>query len=155
MSESQTEPQKSSVNKKYMKLGIAALAAFALIIGLAVGLGQRNAANRSVSSSFAMEDGYECDEEAAPVQESNRPEGNGKSGKSSKSGKGSKRRRELIVPGTEDYRKVNLGLGSRSSDFVRPFGQGERRGKFLMIFQACFDSETWPALFALLTPTDP
>ena len=153
MSESQTEPQKSSVNKKYMKLGIAALAALALIIGLAVGLGQRNAANRSVSSSFAMEDGYECyDEEAAPT----RPEGNyGKSGKSSKSGKGSKRRRELIVPGTEDYRKVNLGLGSRSSDFVRPFGQGERRGKFLMIFQACFDSETWPALFALLTPTNP
>ena len=113
MSESQTDPQKSSVNKKYMKLGIAALAALALIIGLAVGLGQRNAANRSVSSSYAMEDGYECNE-PDPVQESSRPEGNyGKSGKSSKSGKGSKRRRELIVPGTEDYRKVNLGLGAR------------------------------------------
>lgn len=42
------------VDRKHMKIGVAALAASALIIGLSVGLTQKNRSNRSSSQMAAV-----------------------------------------------------------------------------------------------------
>ena len=59
---------KPQINRrKYAQLGIASLAAVALIIGLSVGLSQRNSNTNNVSSSNAAYESYETDDCDEPV----------------------------------------------------------------------------------------
>ena len=118
------------VEKKWIKIAIAGIAALALIIGLSVGISQSQSRNRVASSAYGYEDidGYECSSKSAKAtyspsyqgSKSGKSDGGGKSGKSSSSptrkptatakGEG---RMLVVVPGTEDYRRVNLGLGGK------------------------------------------
>lgn len=93
------------VDKRYVKIGVAAMAALALIIGLAVGISKQQQ-NKTSVSSFAVES---CNNIAGAASDSS----NSKTSKStsttsttssSKSGKSGRRldRRHLIVPGVEN-----------------------------------------------------
>ena len=120
-----------AIQKKYMKLGLAALAVSALIIGLSVGTSQSNK-NKPAASSSQANGVNDCDYEYTCSSSSW-----SKSSKTSKSSKSSSwsswdsswksgdepgvttaaatggGRRKLSVPGTEDYERVNLGLGAK------------------------------------------
>ena len=114
-----------AIQKKYAKMGIAALAVAALIIGLSVGISQSNK-NRNVSSSQAngvedWDEEYTCSSKSSKATHSS---GSTKSSKSSSTHSSKDepdvtttvpptRRRKLSVPGTEDYERVNLGLGAK------------------------------------------
>ena len=115
------------VEKKHMKFGIAALAVAALIIGLSVGISQSNK-NRSAAASSSANGISEADfdsEVTCSSKSSKTSKATHSSGsKSSKSSTHSSSdgdvtttvptvRRKLVVPGTEDYKRVNLGLGSK------------------------------------------
>ena len=103
-------------NKRNLKIGIAAMAIAALIIGLSIGLTQNNK-NTNVSSSNAIGnfqtyvDG--CDHSGKSGKSGGSYSGSGKSGKSGSSsssdGKSGKSGgRALAVPGTEDYEQVTI-----------------------------------------------
>ena len=107
------------VEKKYIKIGIAATAAVALVIGLSVGITQSKARNTSASSAMDLPrvDWNDCDAhhsgKAGKSGAHNMSATSGKSGKSGgnsmsmgKSGKsgGDSSRRRLIVPGTENFK---------------------------------------------------
>jgi hypothetical protein len=110
-------------NKRNLKIGVAAMAIAALIIGLSVGLSQNNK-NTNVSSSNASNtfqtyvDG--CDHSGKSGKSGGKSgksggsySGSGKSGKSGSSsssdGKSGKSGgRALAVPGTEDYEQVTI-----------------------------------------------
>ena len=105
------------VNKKYLKIGVAAMAIAALIIGLSVGLTQNNKnTNASASkSSNAVYQTYDdgCDHSGKSGKSGGSYSGSGKSGKSGSSsssdGKSGKSGgRALAVPGTEDYEQVTI-----------------------------------------------
>ena len=100
------------VNKKYLKIGVACLAVSALVIGLSVGLTQKNKNNNNAASSNAAYDTYDIDsaeyEEVCYGKSGKSGGGSGKSGKSGgfsiemsygegKSGKSGNR--ALYVPG--------------------------------------------------------
>jgi len=100
------------VNKKYLKIGVACLAVTALVIGLSVGLTQKNKNNNNAASSNAAYDTYDIDsanyEEVCYGKSGKSGGGSGKSGKSGgynmslmslpgKSGKSGNR--ALYVPG--------------------------------------------------------
>jgi len=103
------------VDKKYIKMGVAAMAATALIIGLSVGITQSNKNNTSASASSlgAQEAGvYSTYDDSCSTGKSGKsgptsPTGkSGKSGPTSpsegKSGKSNDKRRQLY-PGTEEF----------------------------------------------------
>ena len=98
------------VNKKYLKIGVACLAVTALVIGLSVGLTQKNKNNNNAASSNAAYDTYDIDsaayEQVCYGKSGKSGGGSGKSGKSGgfsmmsyegKSGKSGNR--ALYVPG--------------------------------------------------------
>ena len=111
------------VEKKYMKVGVAALAALAIVIGVAVGVTQSQKRNASASQAYGYANmggvDEECEEVAPTYSKAAKSSGGGgKSGKSgSKGGKSSSMsygeeeeeaanmpyRRRLVVPGTEEY----------------------------------------------------
>ena len=116
------------VEKKYIKLGVAGLAVVALVIGLSVGLTQRNKNNKSASSSAASSYAYDsCDDYGSygSYGKSGKSGGSGggsggskgsKSGSysgSGKSGKSGGKGRMLVVPGTEDYEAVKVNANKR------------------------------------------
>ena len=102
------------VDKKYLKIGVAAMAVTALIIGLSVGLTQKNKNQPSTASaSSTMEDiVYSTYDDSCSTGKSGKsgptsPTGkSGKSGPTSpsegKSGKSNDKRRQLY-PGTEEF----------------------------------------------------
>ena len=103
------------VDKKYIKMGVAAMAATALIIGLSVGITQskKNNTSASASSLGAQEAGvYSTYDDSCSTGKSGKsgptsPTGkSGKSGPTSpsegKSGKSNDKRRQLY-PGTEEF----------------------------------------------------
>ena len=98
------------MEKKYIKLSIAGLAVVALVIGLSVGLTQKNRSSASNAASNARS-GANVASDAADVDQCY-----GKSGKSGgaygKSGKSGDRNRKLIVPGTEEFASA-VGSGTR------------------------------------------
>ena len=103
-------------NKRNLKIGIAAMAIAALIIGLSIGLTQNNK-NTNVSSSNAsgmfQTYGDGCDHSGKSGKSGGSYSGSGKSGKSGSSsssdGKSGKSGgRALAVPGTEDYEQVTI-----------------------------------------------
>jgi len=101
------------VDKKYLKIGVAAMAVTALIIGLSVGLTQKNKNQPSTASaSSTMEDvvysTYDATCSTGKSGKSGPTSPTGKSGKSGptspsegKSGKSNDRRQ--LYPGTEDF----------------------------------------------------
>jgi len=102
------------VDKKYIKMGVAAMAATALIIGLSVGITQskKNNTSASASSLGAQEAGvystYDATCSTGKSGKSGPTSPTGKSGKSGptspsegKSGKSNDRRQ--LYPGTEDF----------------------------------------------------
>ena len=115
--------------KKHMKLGIAALAVSALIIGLSVGISQSNKNRSSAAASSSangiseadFDDEVTCSSKSSKTSKATHSSGS----KSSKSHSSYDKdgdvmtttvpttRRKLVVPGTEDYERVNLGLGSK------------------------------------------
>ena len=114
------------VEKKYIKLGVAGLAVAALVIGLSVGLTQRNKNNKSASSSNAAETygayshlDCESDHSHSSSGKSGKSGGSGgsKGSKSSYSGSGKSGKsgghRQLVVPGTEDYEAVKVNANKR------------------------------------------
>ena len=138
MAETESKPQIN--RRKYAQIGIASLAAVAIVIGLSVGLSQRNDGNRNFSSSNAYGDYDDSALEECYDDPENESDGGGKSGKSGGSKSGGRRglnelekrrekRRELnelvqpawarYMPGTEDYERLNLGLtGGRGESLV-------------------------------------
>jgi len=108
------------VEKKYIKLAVAGLAVTALVIGLSVGLTQKNKAANTSSKAAAAKGNQNT---ASAVGSANFDEYcyAGKSGKSggnwpvggtyAKSGKsgGEDRRRKLVVPGTEEFHATVQG----------------------------------------------
>ena len=96
------------VNKKYLKIGVACLAVTALVIGLSVGLTQKNKNNNNAAaSSNAAYDTYAIDS-AADACYGKSGKSSGGSGKSGKSGgysmsyegkSGKSENRALYVPG--------------------------------------------------------
>ena len=108
------------VEKKYIKIGIAATAAVALVIGLSVGITQSKARNTSASSAMDIPhvDWNDCDAHhggkagksgannmSATSGKSGKSGGNSMSmGKSGKSGGELPPTRRLIVPGTENFK---------------------------------------------------
>ena len=113
------------VEKKWIKIAVAGVAATALIIGLSVGISQSQSRNRVASSAYGYGDidGYTCGSKSAkatyspsyagPSKSGKSDGGGGKSGKSSSSPTPDYGRRLIVVPGTEDYQRVNLGLGGK------------------------------------------
>ena len=108
-----------AIQKKYAKLGLAALAVSALIIGLSVGISQSNK-NKSSTASLAESGGLEWDEEHSCSSKSSKSSGSKSSKSSSYDADGDVtttvapvRRKLYVVPGTEDYERVNLGLGGK------------------------------------------
>ena len=102
------------VDKKYIKMGVAAMAATALIIGLSVGITQskKNNTSASASSLGAQEAGvystYDATCSTGKSGKSGPTSPTGKSGKSGptspsegKSGKSNDRRQ--LYPGTEEF----------------------------------------------------
>mmetsp|Transcript_40045 Transcript_40045/g.83794 ORF Transcript_40045/g.83794 Transcript_40045/m.83794 type:complete len:111 (-) Transcript_40045:7-339(-) len=88
------------VEKKYIKLGVVGLAVVALVIGLSVGLTQKNKSTNNTSAANAS-DGLEIASEIdvdVDIDVEAFCSSNSKSGKSGKSGG-----RRLVVPGTEQY----------------------------------------------------
>jgi len=126
------------------------MAIAALVMGLAIGLGQKNKNDKTSSASSLQAYQRNCD-----VSVSGAP-GGAKSGKgptAPSEGKASKAdpdRRELIVPGTEDA-AVSLGSGKR-----RMMKEELLRGKLccvlLSIYSFCYSLEgmdveiSWPNL---------
>ena len=105
------------INKKYAKIGLVSLAAVALIVGLSVGLTQRNKnANKNASMSQANEAGDVYG--YCPTGKSGKSGGGYGSAKAGKSGGGSSYDRKLMVPGTEDYKRVNLGSTRRRMEIA-------------------------------------
>ena len=108
------------VEKKYIKLAVAGLAVTALVIGLSVGLTQKNksatnsaAAAASGSVNVASDPGAARDyEEYCYAGKSGKSGGNwpvgGTYAKSEKGG-GEDRRRKLVVPGTEEFHATVQG----------------------------------------------
>lgn len=89
------------VDKRYVKIGVAAMAALALIIGLAVGISKQQQ-NKTSVSSFAVDS---CNNVgAAGGGSSSKSSKSTSTTSSSKSGKSGRRldRRHLIVPGVEN-----------------------------------------------------
>ena len=111
-----------AIQKKYAKLGLAALAVSALIIGLSVGISQSNK-NKSSTASLAESGGLEAgdfDNEYSCSSKSSKSSGSKSSKSSSYDADGDVtttvapvRRKLYVVPGTEDYERVNLGLGGK------------------------------------------
>ena len=100
------------VDKKYLKIGVAAMAVTALIIGLSVGLTQKNKNQPSTASaSSTMEDiVYSTYDDTCSTGKSGKsgptsPTGkSGKSGPTSPTGKSGKSNdRRQLYPGTEDF----------------------------------------------------
>ena len=98
------------VNKKYLKIGVACLAVSALVIGLSVGLTQKNKNNNNAASSNAAYDTYDIGaiDTANEVCFGKSGKSGGGSGKSGKSGgysmsfegkSGKSGNRALYVPG--------------------------------------------------------
>ena len=118
-----------AIQKKYAKMGIAALAVAALIIGLSVGISQSNKNRSTASSSQAngmehYDEEYTCSSKSSKATHSSGSTKSSKSSSTHSSGKSGDepdvtttvaptRRRKLSVPGTEDYERVNLGLGAK------------------------------------------
>ena len=123
------------VEKKYIKMGVAGFAAAALIIGLSVGITQKNKNSKNMSASNANNMANMDADTYAHCTTSGKSGksggGSGSSGKSGKSGgsKGSSGKsgksgggdmsvphggygRRLVVPGTEDY-AASVGSGKR------------------------------------------
>jgi len=97
------------VEKRTIKISVAVMAIAALVMGLAIGLGQKNKNDKTSSASSLQAFQRQCDVSAASTE--------GKAGKgptAPSEGKAGKAdvRRELIVPGTEDA-AVSLGSGKR------------------------------------------
>lgn len=88
------------VEKRTIKISVAVMAIAALVMGLAIGLGQKNKNDKTSSASSLQSYQRVCDQSTAGIAS-----GGAKSGKSGG-------RRELIVPGTEDA-AVSLGSGKR------------------------------------------
>jgi len=117
------------VNKKYLKIGVAALAVASIIIGISVGLTHKNK-NRNANSSFinAANAIYDVDgqDEYCSVTVS---------GKSGRSG-GSNRRRALVVPGTQrtaesfGFKQVLPGTRRKLRDHIL--------GMYYFISSSCF-----------------
>jgi len=103
------------VEKRTIKISVAVMAIAALVMGLAIGLGQKNKNDKTSSASSLQSYTRQCDDIFAAS-----PPGGGGGAKSGKGptapseGKAGKAvdRRELIVPGTEDA-AVSLGSGKR------------------------------------------
>lgn len=96
------------VEKKTIKLGAAALAVVALVVGVSVGVsqGQKNRNNVSSAMAGAMPDVDYCAEPTAS-----------KAGKSGRR----ERQRRLVVPGTEDYQKGGDRRSIRRREYFCPF----------------------------------
>ena len=112
--------------KKHMKLGIAALAVSALIIGLSVGISQSNKNRSSAAASSSangiseadFDDEVTCSSKSSKTSKATHSSGSKSSKSSSSDGDVMTTtlptvRRKLVVPGTEDYKRVNLGLGGK------------------------------------------
>ena len=97
------------VEKKTIKLGAAALAVVALVVGVSVGVSQSQKNRNDVSSAMAnaMPDVDYCDEPTAS--------------KAGKSGGRRERQRRLVVPGTEDYQKGGDRRSIRRREYFCPF----------------------------------
>ena len=130
-------------NKRNLKIGVAAMAIAALIIGLSVGLTQNNK-NANVSSSNASNNMYQtyssdCDSHSGKSGKSGGSySGSGKSGKSGSSSSGGKSGksggRALAVPGTEDYEQVTI----KSNPVRRRKLRNELiKGKFFLLVLLC------------------
>ena len=113
-----------AIDKKYVKLGVAGLAVVALVVGLSVGLTQKNqnksgsmeAANAVNGGNVAADFDKESLKICSPSSRSSKggKSGGGKSGKSGGSGSGDSSDdgsgRRLVVPGTEDYERVDIDI---------------------------------------------
>ena len=101
------------VDKKYLKIGVAAMAVTALIIGLSVGLTQKNKNQPSTASaSSTLEDVvYSTYDETCSTGKSGKSGPTSPTGKSGKSGptspsegkSGKSNDRRQLYPGTEDF----------------------------------------------------
>ena len=102
------------VDKKYIKMGIAAMAATALIVGLSVGITQSNKNNTSASASSlgAQEAGvYSTYDDSCSTGKSGKSGPTSPTGKSGKSGptspsegkSGKSNSNRQLYPGTEDF----------------------------------------------------
>ena len=101
------------VDKKYLKIGVAAMAVTALIIGLSVGLTQKNKNQPSTASaSSTMEDiVYSTYDDSCSTGKSGKSGPTSPTGKSGKSGptspsegkSGKSNDRRQLYPGTEDF----------------------------------------------------
>jgi len=139
------------VNKKHLKIGVAGLAVAALVIGLSVGLTERNRKNKNAQMSSAIDSDsniISIDEDCEAIYTGGMGKsgksggGSAKSGKSGKSeglslsmdmsmgksgksgGKGS--RRLLVVPGTEDYENGQINSGNlRQLDVTGKSGKSD------------------------------
>lgn len=94
------------VDKRYVKIGVAAMAALALIIGLAVGISKQQQ-NKTSVSSFAVEScnniaGAASDSSNSKTSKSTSTTSTTSSSKSGKSGGRRLDRRHLLVPGVEN-----------------------------------------------------
>ena len=91
------------VDKKYIKLGVVGLAASALIIGLSVGLTQRNKNARNASAANANNDAgvtsseFNIEERCIPYPKSGKSGGGTKSGKAMSMPAGPSRRELQII----------------------------------------------------------
>ena len=112
--------------KKSVKIFIASAAAVALVIGLSVGITEKQK-RQSMSASNAMAySEYDCVESTSTTTMG----GSSKSGKSGSKGGSSKSSksdgRRLVVPGTEDYVRARERAGGRRSlqaEHVRTRGE--------------------------------
>ena len=101
--------------KKNIKLSIVALVIITLVVGLSVGLTQKNKSN---SAAAASNDNQNIDLDSEYDNECLDKSVSGKSGKSGdrksegKSGKSGENSCRLVVPGTEEYVNV-VGMGKR------------------------------------------
>ena len=88
------------VDKRYVKIGVAAMAALALIIGLSVGISKQQQ-NKTSVASFAVQN---CDNVAGVAGNKSKSSKSSSSSSSSKSAKSGRRldRSHLVVPGVEN-----------------------------------------------------
>jgi hypothetical protein len=111
------------VEKKFLKLGVASLAVVALVIGLSVGLTQKNRNNKVSSSNYATGySAYDCESSSVTVSGS-------KSSKESSgvsSSKGSKESTSGVSSGKAG-KESTAGVESTSKGWSAPAGRHRRR----------------------------
>jgi hypothetical protein len=109
------------VEKKFLKLGVASLAVVALVIGLSVGLTQKNRNNKVSSSNYATGySAYDCESSSVTVSSKG-----SKSSPGVSSSKGSKE--SSGVSSGKAGKESTAGVESTSKGWSAPAGRHRRR----------------------------